>query len=304
MKKLIWVMTVALTVCAFTVWSYAAVSISSGRHIYIPILYILTWGGLVYLGVRSKTRTPLIASLVYWIMVIAVSATALIASSGIAETFLYKYLTAPAAFAFMPFFGFIDSGSENINAFCVAVITISAVFAAVCIFFTARLFRVRSRVILMSMSPFVLTLAGSLCLFDPFAEAFIGYLNGRAQVGAENTMLILSVIYVLGWASILVLAAYRSASRLVCILERIVRFVDMVCRLLQKRGDNIVAHTFAALRFLPEKRLSRIVCGRVCGDLRRTASFIILYIQKIERKAHWIYNETVKESKHQRKALQ
>ena len=29
MKKLIWVMTVALTVCAFTVWSYAAVSISS-----------------------------------------------------------------------------------------------------------------------------------------------------------------------------------------------------------------------------------------------------------------------------------
>ena len=105
MKKLIWVMTVALTVCAFTVWSYAAVSISSGRHIYIPILYILTWGGLVYLGVRSKTRTPLIASLVYWIMVIAVSATALIASSGIAETFLYKYLTAPAAFAFMPFFG-------------------------------------------------------------------------------------------------------------------------------------------------------------------------------------------------------
>lgn len=214
MKKLIWVMTVALTVCAFTVWSYAAVSISSGRHIYIPILYILTWGGLVYLGVRSKTRTPLIASLVYWIMVIAVSATALIASSGIAETFLYKYLTAPAAFAFMPFFGFIDSGSENINAFCVAVIIISAVFVAVCIFFTARLFRVRSRVILMSMSPFVLTLAGSLCLFDPFAEAFIGYLNGRAQVGAENTMLILSVIYVLGWASILVLAAYRSASRL------------------------------------------------------------------------------------------
>ena len=166
MKKLIWVMTVALTVCAFTVWSYAAVSISSGRHIYIPILYILTWGGLVYLGVRSKTRTPLIASLVYWIMVIAVSATALITSSGIAETFLYKYLTAPAAFAFMPFFGFIDSGSENINAFCVAVIIISAVFAAVCIFFTARLFRVRSRVILMSMSPFVLTLAGSLCLFE------------------------------------------------------------------------------------------------------------------------------------------
>ena len=96
----------------------------------------------------------------------------------------------------------------------------------------------------------------------------------------------------------------EARARLVCILERIVRFVDMVCRLLQKRGDNLVAHAFAALRLLPEKRLSRIVCGRVCGDLRRTASFIILYIQKIERKAHWIYNKTVKESKHQRKALQ
>lgn len=160
----------------------------------------------------------------------------------------------------------------------------------------------------MSMSPFVLTLAGSLCLFDPFAEAFIGYLNGRAQVGAENTMLILSVIYVLGWASILVLAAYRSASRLALgsFVFWSASFVSSIWFAASYRSAVIISSLTLSplLRLLPEKRLSRIVCGRVCGDLRRTSSFIILYIQKIERKAHWIYNKTVKESKHQRKALQ
>ena len=294
MKKLIWVMTVALTVCAFTVWSYAAVSISSGRHIYIPILYILTWGGLVYLGVRSKTRTPLIASLVYWIMVIAVSATALITSSGIAETFLYKYLTAPAAFAFMPFFGFIDSGSGGVRR--------GVHFLHRTSFQSA-----------LPSDPYVHVAVrahacGKPLPFRPVRRSVyrIPERQGAGRCGEYHADPVGHIRPRLGehTCACRLPLGIEARARLVCILERIVRFVDMVCRLLPKRGDNLVAHAFAALRLLPEKRLSRIVCGRVCGDLRRTSSFIILYIQKIERKAHWIYNKTVKESKHQRKALQ
>lgn len=214
MKRLIWVLTTVLCVCAFTVWGYTAVSVSSGRHLYIPFLYIAVWLFMSVLAARSRSKTFFISALSYWVLVLVVTVTAAVASSGVAQTFLYKYMTAPAAVAFMPFFGLITASSVNLTPFCVALIAISATQSAFCAYFIARFCHIKPKVILISISPFAVTVACMLLNITPFADAFIGYRNGGAQSGASATQAVVSVIYILAWICVLALIAYTGASRI------------------------------------------------------------------------------------------
>lgn len=213
MKRLIWIMTTALCVCAFTVWGYTAAAVSPGRHLYIPFLYIATWIILFVLGARNRSKTLFISALSYWVLVLIVSITAAVASSGIAQTFLYKYMTAPAAVAFMPFFGLIPASAADITPFCVALAAISAVQSALSAYFIAHLCRIRPKIILISISPFAVTGITILITFTPFADAFIGYRNGGAQIGALPTHTVISIIYILAWICVLALIAYAGAQR-------------------------------------------------------------------------------------------
>lgn len=213
MKRLIWIMTTVLCVCAFTVWGYTAAAVSPERHLYIPFLYIVTWITLFVLGARNRSKTLFISALSYWVLVLVVSITAAVASSGIAQTFLYKYMTAPAAVAFMPFFGLIPATSGDITPFCVALAAISAVQAALCAYFIAHLCHIRPRIILIAISPFAVTGVTMLFTITPFADAFIGYRNGGAQSGASPTHTVISIVYILAWICVFALIAYAGAQR-------------------------------------------------------------------------------------------
>lgn len=213
MKRLIWIMTTVLCVCAFTVWGYTAAAISPGRHLYIPFLYIAAWIFLFFLGARQRSKTFFISALSYWVLVLVFSLTAAIATSGIAQTFLYKYMTAPAAVAFMPFIGLIPSTSADITTFCVTLAAISAIQSALCAYFIAHLCNIRARIILISISPFAVTGLTLFLTITPFADAFIGYRNGGAQSGASPTYTVLSIIFILAWICVLALVAYAGASR-------------------------------------------------------------------------------------------